>query len=267
MKKIALPKRSSKSKTKGKTMAKRRRKAPARRATARRVRRVRRNPAKTKARFGGMWRGEKSRVTVYKKGGKLYAPRQRGRYKPTLKKSIKINPSRRRRIKRNPSFSLKRVLNTKLIINGSLIAGGFIAGAFVASKIREFVPQLGALGKFSGAVNIVAGLVGASLVKGEKAKMVALGMVASGAYDIISQNVMPMIAPSAPTTMGYMGLPKVGFQDRMQSYHNLRGSGAVYMGADASLLGADASLLGSDMSLLGDYDEYDHEMMDIEEAF
>jgi hypothetical protein len=254
MKKVALPKRSSKSTTKGK------KKMAKRKATRRKA------PAKTRARRRKATRStaKKSRVTLYKRGNKYYAPRKSGRYAPTLRKGMKVNPARRRKVRRNPKFSLKKVLNTKLVINGSLIAGGFIAGAFVAQKIREFVPQLSMLGKFSGAVNIVAGLLGASLVKGEKAKMVSLGMVASGAYDIINQNVMPLIAPTATPAMGYHGLPKMGFHDKMQSYQDL-GSGATYMGSDASLLGADASLLGSDTSLLGDM--YEHEMDDIEEAF
>jgi len=246
MKKIALPKRSAKSTTKRKKpMAKRRKKA------------VRRNPTKTTRarRRASKSMGKRQRVTVYKRGGKYYAPRKSGRYRPTLFKKMKMNP--RRRIRRNPSFSLKKMLNTKLVINGSLIAGGFIAGSFVANKIREMVPQLSMLGKFSGAVNIVAGLLGASLVKGEKAKMVSLGMVASGAYDIIQMNIMPMISPTAPA-MGYHGLPRVGFHDKMQSYQNV--------GSDMSLLGSDASLLGSDASLLGD-DLYEHEYMDIEDAF
>jgi len=240
MKKVALPKRSSASKTKGRKMAKK--KATRKRKPA--TTRAKRRAVKSKA--------KKSRVTLYKRGNKYYAPRKSGRYSPTLRKGMKINPSRkRRRIKRNPKFSLKKVLNTKLVINGALIAGGFIAGAYVAQKVREMVPQLAGLGKFSGVLNIGLGLVGASFMKGEKAKMVSLGMVASGAYDLIQTNVMPMIAPSAPAVSG------VGFTSKMQHYSNL--------GADTSLLGADTSLLGSDAVLLGD--EYEHEMMDIEEAF
>ena len=214
------------------TRKKAKRKAPAKTRTRRRA-------VKSKAR--------KSRVTLYKRGNKYYAPRKAGRYAPTLRKGMKINPSRRRRVRRNPSFSLKKVLNTKLLINGSLVAGGFIAGAFIADKIRSMVPQLGMLGQFSGAVNIVAGLLTASMVKNEKAKMVALGMIGSGAYDIISQFMPSSVATPA---MGYHGLPTMGFHDKMQSYQDL--------GASSSLLGASASLLG---------DEYEHEMDDIEEAF
>ena len=223
LKAIPLPKRSKggKTKTKGKTMSKKKTTTKRRKA-----------PAKTRARARKSFKGKKSRVTLYKRSGKYYAPRKAGRYAPTLAKGIRINPSRkRRRIRRNPSFSLKKVLNTKLLINGSLVAGGFIAGAYIAQKLREVLPVsiTAPLGRFSGALNIVAGLLTASFVKNEKAKMVALGMVGSGAYDIMQQ-LLPATMTTPSITPAVQGL-----------------------GVDTSLMGADTSLLG--MEFEDDLDE------------
>ena len=209
-----------------------------RKSTKKRVGRkvARKSPVRRKRQIG-----KRKRATVYiSKQGKVYAPRRKGRRKAVLKVGTRIN-GRKRRYRRNPAFSLKRVFNTKLLMNATAVAGGFIIGNYGAKLLRQYLPvQLTAtLGQFSGALNIGLGLLVGSMAKNPNIKMGALGMVASGVYDI-AQQFLPaqFLGNDMPNKLG----PDAWYMPA-----------SMAMGADASLLdatGAGVDNFGADTDLL-----------------
>lgn len=193
-------------------------------------------------------KARKLRATVYKtRSGKLYAPRKVGRFPAVLRPGMKVNPGyKRRKIRTNPKFSMKSLLDTKLIMNGAAVAGGFIVGRFVSKQLQAILPPTvyATLGQFSGLINVGAGLFAATMVRDQKLKLAALGMVASGVYDIAG-NFLPADIMAGARSHA------LGFRTVSPDYG---------LGADTSLLGADTSLLGSGAVMMGH--DYDHEMLE-----
>ncbi len=173
------------------------------------------------------------------------------RHNPVRSHTRRRTHSRSRR--RNPS--LGKVVNKGFIVNALLVALGFAGGIKASSYIAK-LPFMSSVGRFSGAVNLLLGMVIFMKAKNANVKAVAAGLGASGAYDLLAKNVAPLGLPSLQgvDVMGQHGidvLPNAG--DDMDDMMGVEANGVDVAGAQP-------------VTFLGNGEEQDFDGED-EEAF
>jgi len=168
------------------------RRRKARRAPAKRTyRRKRKNPQ-----FG-----KKVRPTLYyrKKG---WTRPKRSTFAPK-KRSVRVNPKRRKRsVRRNPAFNVKRFMNQRFIMQTAMTGIGIGSGFLMIPTLKRLLPSAmttGNAGKFLGAYNILAGVViMAAMRRNRGAQTIGTLIAGVGAYDLIASNVPQLGFPKVP---------------------------------------------------------------------
>lgn len=175
-------------------------------------------------------------------------------FKPRHKKSHKRhgrsmskyrrNPGRRRHYRHNPA-ALKAILNPQSAMGIGGVAVGFIGGAKLGKMI--FGSSLFTTGplkgvrRFAGLVTFALGAFAASKVKGDAVKKVAMGVAASGVYDIFAQNIPQIgITPISGESIDVRGAgyDLVG-DDPMQNDEDMEGESINVNGDMTELVGDD----------------------------
>lgn len=215
----------------------------------------RRNPAAKKKRTRKKVAAGRHRPVVYKRGGKWYRspnsslfpestrlnPRRR---RKTRKKSTRRTAvSRRRRTyRRNPARKLQGMLfNRRAIIQGASLAAGFGGGALVMPVIVQFSPQaVKNQRRFLGIIHVLLGSVVISKSKRPVSKNMAMGVLASGIYDLVAQNIPQLGLRSLPDSSGMLlnlvG-PKTTEVTQDAPDETTSGVGLSYQGNRASRMG------------------------------
>jgi len=134
------------------------------------------------------------------------------------------------------------------MLKGLGIAGGLAGGAIGKQLISKMLPTMPIIGRFYGALSIIAGATITAKGKKEFQKSLGTGMVVYGIIDLIVTNV-PSIAKFLPSVAGptaFMGSQGYG---RSMYGSNINASrGVEVVGAQISQ-GMDPEIIGEDMSL------------------
>ena len=202
-----------------------------RRRKARKSRHVRRNRKRGHARRrknpgrhrvtlihvrGGTWkrpkhsrlmRGKKIRVNRKRKAHR----RKRNPYLVAHRvKYVRANPSRKarrsRRVRRNPKFNVKALMNKTLIMNAAGIGAGFIAGTLLSPALYHFIPATSSAkyGKYFGGIHLVLGAFMYTMSKNKNVKNVGVGLAASGIYDLVACNFRTLLLPALPHANAFL---------------------------------------------------------------
>lgn len=163
------------------------------------------------------------------------------------------------RRRRNPSMG--SVVNKGFLVNAVLGALGFVGGLKASSMIAG-LPFMSTFGRFSGAINLLVGMFVYTKAKNANVKAVAVGLGASGAYDLLAKNVTALSLPSLQgvDVMGQHGidvLPQSGEDEDMSGVDVM---GVDVMGAQPNvMLGEDSDGFdGEDDEMMGDDLAYIH---------
>lgn len=174
-----------------------RRNIPTRR---RRIASIRRNPAK----------GSRHRVTVYRRGRKLYAPRGRMAARAMVEPGTRINrkrrkttAKRRRYYRRNPRPTIRNIFSRRVINTSVKFAVGMGTGYMVIPVLNKLLPanmRESATGQFKwlGAVDFAVGALMTAFIKNKDVKDVGMVVAGLGVYDLIAANVPMLGLPAVP---------------------------------------------------------------------
>lgn len=204
---------------------------------------ARRNPAKKKTTRKKATRG-RHRPVVYKTASGW----KRSPNSTLFPEPVRLNPRRRRKVRkaarrfigarkrrytrRNPVKRFgSRIIDQKLIMQGFSLAGGFAGGALLMPVIYNFSPQvIKSNRRFMGIIHIILGTLTVSNIKHAAGKNIGAGIIASGAYDLIAQNIPQLQLHSLPTQSGaLLGLvgPKTGATPTTQDAPDETTSGSM----------------------------------------
>lgn len=162
--------------------ARRSKKRRSSRKSARRVHRRRR------VRHGGA-RGKRIRPVIIKVGHRYKRPKR----SRTFRRSVRINPRHRRRYRRirhNPKFSMKGLINKQNLMTLTSISVGLIAWPYVKGMLNKAIPEQAAkYERFTGVVPVLIGMVMLMTARRPFLKNIGLGIGAFGVYDLLASNV------------------------------------------------------------------------------
>lgn len=133
-------------------------------------------------------------------------------------------------------------------MGGLKVASGIIAGNLGMGLICKFMPaeMTAKYGQYYGAIHIVAGAVGAAVIKNRMAKDIFLLVAATGVYDLIASNVsmlgLPVLSRGLPKMFG----DEPGVIGMGASYQQIGRDYEPALGASYETVGADDITYGGD---------------------
>ena len=131
----------------------------------------------------------------------VYKPRsgwKRPKRSKLMKKPTRVNPKRRRRIRRNPKLSIKSMFSRKNIGTIGAVAGGLTVGMLGTPMLLNVSPELVKHRKYLGGVHILLGVVLAAMSRRSAFQTAGLTLAGVGAYDLLTQNVPTIGLPTLP---------------------------------------------------------------------
>lgn len=188
-----------------------------RKTTVKKARKVSYKPRKT---------AKKHRPVVYKtKRG--WRRSRRSRWEPK-KRSIRVNPSRKRSARRRRARSIIRMnprFDRRFIMNAAGAGIGIVAGFSAMPVVKRFVPSAIQLpDKFMGVYHIGIGMLLAVFVRNRMVRSLGAAVAATGVYDLLACNVQALGLPELPRTAPWLE----GKSELSSSYNTIPALSASY---------------------------------------